>query len=37
MNKAFKNFKQYILPFGLNDTDFDQLVQYCEIVHYQKG
>ena len=37
MNKAFENFKQYILPFGLNDTDFDQLVQYCEIVHYQKG
>ena len=37
MNKAFENFKQYILPFGLNDADFDQLVNYCSIVHFQKG
>jgi CRP-like cAMP-binding protein len=37
MNKAFENLKQYILPFGLNDADFDQLVQYCEIINFQKG
>jgi len=37
MDKAFENFKQYILPFGLNDADFDQLVQYCEIINFQKG
>ena len=37
MNKDFENFKQYIFPFGLNDADFDQLVQYCSIVHFKKG
>ncbi len=37
MNKVFENFKKYILPFGLNDADFDQLVNYCSIVHFQKG
>jgi len=37
MNKAFENLKQYILPFGLNDADFDQLVQYCDIINFQKG
>jgi len=37
MNKAFENLKQYILPFGLSDADFDQLVQYCEIINFQKG
>ena len=37
MNKAFENLKQYILPVGLSDADFDQLVQYCEIINFQKG
>jgi len=37
MNKAFENLKQYILPFGLSDADFDQLVQYCDIINFQKG
>ena len=37
MNQAFDQFKKFITPFGLNDTDFDQLIQYCRFVHFQKG
>jgi CRP-like cAMP-binding protein len=37
MNQAFDQFKKFITPFGLNDTDFNQLIQYCEYIHFQKG
>jgi len=37
MNQSFDQFKKFITPFGLNDTDFDQLIQYCRFVHFQKG
>ena len=31
------NLKKFITPFGLNDSDFDQLIQYCSYIHFQKG
>jgi len=37
MEKAFANFKQFIEPFGLNETDFITLIQFCEIVTFPKG
>ena len=37
MEKAFGKFKQYIAPFGLNDTDFSTLVQFCEFATFAKG
>ena len=37
MNQAFDQLKKIIAPFGLIDTDFDQLIQYCEYIHFQKG
>ena len=37
MNKAFENFKRYIEPFGLNQADFNTLIQQCKIVEFPKG
>jgi CRP-like cAMP-binding protein len=37
MNRAYTNFKNYIVPFGLNDADFKTLITYCEIVQFKKG
>ena len=37
MEKAFGKFKQFIAPFGLNDTDFATLVQFCDFVTFAKG
>jgi len=37
MEKAFANFNKYIKPFGLNETDFFTLIQFCEIVIFPKG
>lgn len=37
MNEAFENFKRYIKPFGLNETDFNTLIKQCEIVEFPKG
>jgi len=37
MNIAFEYFKRYIEPFGLNEADFNTLIQQCEIVEFPKG
>jgi CRP-like cAMP-binding protein len=37
MNKTIENFKEYIVPFGLNGADFDTLIQFCEIVQFPKS
>jgi len=37
MQKAFENFKQFIQPFGLNEADFNTMIQSCEIVQFPKG
>ncbi len=31
MNQAFDRLKKYIAPFGLQDADFEELIQYCPI------
>jgi len=37
MEKAFGKFKQFVAPFGFNDTDYATLVQFCEFVTFPKG
>jgi len=37
MQKAFENFKQFIEPFGLNEADFNTMIQSCEIIQFSKG
>jgi CRP-like cAMP-binding protein len=37
MNQAFDRLKKYIAPFGLQDADFEELIQYCAIEQFQKG
>ena len=37
MTKSDYKFKKFIEPFGLTDTDFDLLINYCEIVQFKKG
>lgn len=37
MDKAFEKFKQYVAPFGLNESDLDTLLQFCTFVHFPKG
>ena len=37
MNQAFDQLKKYIAPFGLEDADFEELIQYCAIEQFQKG
>jgi len=37
MNKAFEKFKQFVAPFGFNDTDYNTLVQFCDFVTFSKG
>ena len=37
MNKAYTNFKNYIAPFGLKETEYKTLITYCEIVQFEKG
>jgi len=37
VNKAFQIFKQFIEPFGLNEQDFNTIIQSCEIVQFPKG
>jgi CRP-like cAMP-binding protein len=37
MERSFEKFKLYLAPFGLNDSDFDVLVSYCEALQFKKG
>lgn len=37
MNQAFEKFKRFISPFGLNDQEFDALVEFIEFVQFKKG
>lgn len=37
MNKAYTNFKNFIAPFGLKETEFKTLITYCELVQFKKG
>ena len=37
MNQAFNRLKNFIAPFGLTDSDIELLIQYCEVVNFQKG
>jgi CRP-like cAMP-binding protein len=37
MTKSDYKFKKFIEPFGLTDSDFDLLINYCEIVQFKKG
>ena len=37
MNKAYTSFKNFIAPFGLNESEFKTLITYCEVVQYRKG
>jgi CRP-like cAMP-binding protein len=37
MQKAFENFKQLIEPFGLNEADFNTMIQSCKIIQFPKG
>ena len=37
MNKAYTSFKNFIAPFGLNESEFKTLITYCEVVQFKKG
>jgi CRP-like cAMP-binding protein len=37
MIKAFENFNQFIEPFGLNEADFNTMIQSCKIIQFPKG
>jgi len=37
MDKAFEKFKQFVAPFGFNETDYATLSQFCEFVIFPKG
>jgi signal-transduction protein with cAMP-binding, CBS, and nucleotidyltransferase domain len=37
MNPAFLQFKNFIGPYGLNESDFNTLIQFCEIIQFKKG
>jgi CRP-like cAMP-binding protein len=37
MDKAFGKFKQFVAPFGFNETDYATLAQFCEFVTFPKG
>lgn len=37
MDIAFEKFKQFVAPFGFNDTDYTTLIQFCEFVTFPKG
>jgi hypothetical protein len=34
MNKAFESLKQFIEPFGLNQADFNTMIQAYEFVQF---
>ena len=37
MDKSLTMFKQFVSPFGFNDTDFLTLIEFCDIVQFSKG
>ena len=37
MNPAFLQFKNFIGPYGLNESDFNTLIQFCEIIQFKNG
>lgn len=37
MDKSLTMFKQFVSPFGFNDTDFMTLIEFCDIVQFPKG
>jgi len=37
MSPSLIQFKNFIAPFGLTATDFNQLIEFCEIIHFKKG
>lgn len=37
MQKCFEQFKLFLSAYGLTSDEFDQLIQSCELVQYNKG
>jgi len=37
MNQAFNQFKKFLTPFGLNESDVEKMIQFCDIEYFQKG
>lgn len=37
MNQSFIQFKNFISPYGLNDADFNAMMDFCEIINFRKG
>jgi signal-transduction protein with cAMP-binding, CBS, and nucleotidyltransferase domain len=37
MNQAFNQFKNFLTPFGLIESDVEKMIQFCDIVYFRKG
>ena len=37
MTQSFLQFKNFIAPYGLTDSDFNSIMEFCEIVNFKKG
>jgi signal-transduction protein with cAMP-binding, CBS, and nucleotidyltransferase domain len=37
MNQAFNQFKNFLTPFGLNESDVEKMIQFCDIEYFRKG
>ena len=37
MNQAFNQFKNFLTPFGLIESDVEKMIQFCDIESFRKG
>ena len=37
MNQVYNQFKTFLTPFGLNESDVEKMIQFCDIEYFQKG
>ena len=37
MNSAYIQFKTFLKPFGMNESDVEKMIQFCDIEYFQKG
>ena len=37
MNQAYNQFKNFLTPFGMNESDVEKMIQFCDIESFQKG
>jgi CRP-like cAMP-binding protein len=37
MNQAYNQFKNFLMPFGLNESDTEKMIQLCEFESFRKG